>query len=77
MAQPVETTTILNAQPFWMLEITLYVQAGEHQQTDKQNGRTDRRYQTYYLPCFAVDNNKLFVTLVCRKTWNKPLNSIQ
>ncbi len=28
--------------------------------TDKQtntqiNGQTDRRYQTYYLPCFAVD----------------------
>ena len=26
--------------------------------TDKQTDRrTDGRYQTYYLPCFAVDNN--------------------
>ena len=26
--------------------------------TDKHtNGRTDGRYQTYYLPCFAVDND--------------------
>ena len=30
------------------------VQAGEHRQT---NGRTVGRYQMYYLPCFAVDNN--------------------
>ncbi len=58
MVQHVETTTILNAQTFWMpfAMSTLW----EHQQTDKQNGRTDRqtdrRYQTYYLPCFAVDN---------------------
>ncbi len=27
--------------------------------TDGQtDGQTDRRYQTYYLPCFAVDNNE-------------------
>ena len=34
------------------------VQTGEHPQT---NGRTQThthgRYQTYYLPCYAVDNN--------------------
>ncbi len=22
------------------------------------NGRTDGRYQTYYLPCFAIDKNQ-------------------
>ena len=48
MAQPVEATTILNARPFWMpLEAKTV-------QTDK---RTDGRYQTYYLPCFAVNKN--------------------
>ncbi len=34
------------------------VQAEEHRQTNGQTDvrQTDRRYQTYYLPCFAVDN---------------------
>ncbi len=37
-----------NAPDYWQM-----VQPWEHRWTD---GRTDRRYQTYYLPCFAVDN---------------------
>ncbi len=52
MAQPVETATILNGQPFWML-LEMNTLAGEHRQTNRQ---TDGRYQTYYLPCFAVEN---------------------
>ena len=37
------------------------VQTGERKQTNKHTNkrtdrRTDRRYQTYNLPCFAVDN---------------------
>ncbi len=35
------------------------VQPGECTQTDKQtHKRMDGRYQTYYLPCFAVDNDQ-------------------
>ncbi len=60
------TTTILNAQPFWMLlEInTLWsFLASADGRTDRQTyRRTDRRYQTYYLPCFTVDN-KVFVKM--------------
>ncbi len=38
-------------------QIKTLVQAGEHRQTDWQNdNQTNGCYQTYYLPCFAVDN---------------------
>ena len=59
MAQPVETTTILNTQ------------AGERKQTDGQTDRrtdkwtdkrTDGHYQTYYLPCFAADDKTNWIT---------------
>ena len=53
-----------NAQPIWMPNdidalqffrcVGQAVQARERWQTDR---RMDRRYQTYYLPCFAVDND--------------------
>ncbi len=50
------------------------VQKLERKQTDgrtdgQTDGRTDGRYQTYYLPCFAVDNNKQFpeTTLIEKK----------
>ncbi len=52
MAQPVETTTIMNAQPFLMLlEMTV-------KQTNKQ---THKRYQTHYLPSFTVDNYESYL----------------
>ena len=71
VAQPVGTTSILNAQPFWMpLEINtlwcfsecswLVFHWQRNGRTDGQtDGQTDGRYQTYYLPCFAVDNEKI------------------
>ena len=40
-------------------EILGCIQKLERLQTD---GQTDRRYQTYYLPCFAVEKN-------VKKTW--------
>ncbi len=58
MVQPVETTTILNAQPFWILlemnTLGQTVQAWERWRTD---GKMEGRCQTYYLPCFAVDKH--------------------
>ncbi len=44
-------------QKFWTpLEIN--TRESIHGQTDGwMDGQTDGRYQTYYLPCFAVDNN--------------------
>ena len=42
MAQPVKRITILNGQPFWIGSAV--------------RARTNGRYQTYYLPCFTVDN---------------------
>ncbi len=43
MAQPIETTTILNAQPFWML-LEMNTQTGELGQTHKQTDRqTDKQ----------------------------------
>ncbi len=64
MAQPVETATILNAQPFKMLieKNGSAVRALADGQADGHtDGRTDGRYQTYYPPSFAVDNEFTYI----------------
>ena len=57
-----------NAQPFWtLLEMNslwcfLTFFSGDRETGRRTDGQTDRqmdvRYQTYYLPCFAVDKNR-------------------
>jgi len=36
------------------IKVKQFKQESAHRQTD---GHTHGRYQTYYLPCYAVDNN--------------------
>ena len=69
MAQPVETTTIMTTQPFWI-----------NGQTDRQ---TDGRYQMYYLPCFGVDKkqtrkqtDKLYQMYYLPATWSIKFYSV-
>ena len=50
MAQPVETATDYK---HTHKDLGLMMVKHPNGQTDRQ---TDRRYQTYYLLCFAVDN---------------------
>ncbi len=77
MAQHVETTTILNAQPFWTR-----LEMHSKESLDKQtNTQTNGRYQTYYLPCFAVDNYRQYTCImycyllsVTVQSWNFGLN---
>ncbi len=60
--KPVETTTILNAQPFWM-PLEMNKRFKEESSDIPTNTQTQKQthwcYQTHYLPCFAVDNNEL------------------
>ena len=45
------------------------VQTGELGHTSKQ---THGRYQTHYLPCFAVDNNGFTFALITNKSYSIP-----
>ncbi len=76
MAQPVKTTTILNLD-LWPTTLTYNprlakVKVNPHakNQGQRSNGSNRRartpkqthwHYQTYYLPCFAVDKNVIFL----------------
>ena len=45
------------------LKIKVVGQTVQMLERSQTGGQTDRHYQTYYLPCFTVDNNaKMFKT---------------
>ena len=54
---------LLSANVTWLLTNTwrswsvFHVKLERTQTNGRTDRRTDRRYQTYYLPCFAVDNH--------------------